>query len=105
MRAQPTVAEFSVRIDLDQDERFLIDYRSNGERIEVKNLRAFIDLTTGQYKDIVVYGFGIRADGTIGSGRSQKVKATDLPQAVRDAIEDAWDEQAEKISDVEELVA
>lgn len=105
MRAQPGNAELSIRIDLEGDERFLVEYRSHGEKIEVKNLRAFIDLTTGRYKDIVVYGFGIRTDGTIGSGRSQKVKATDLPQDVRDMLWESWDEVAEKISDVEDLVA
>lgn len=104
MRAQPGTAELSIRIDLDQDERFLIDYRSNGERIEVKNLRAFIDLYTGKFKDIVVYGFGIRADGTIGSGRSKKVKSTELPENVREALFDSWDERVQIISDVEELV-
>lgn len=104
MNISPGHPEFSVGITLDPQERFLVDYRSSGEQIEVNHVRAFIDLRTGKVNNVVAFGQGIKADGVMGGGRSRKLRHDLIPQHVLTAIHESWDAAAEEISDVEGLV-
>ena len=103
MNIKPGDTEFSVGIDLDADERFTVDYRNQGDKIEVRSVRFFMDLRTGRVKNVIGFGFGIGPDGVVKGGRSRKLPFNLIPSAVTAVMHDEWDKAAEEISDVEEL--